>query len=181
MKNKKMVLTSFLSFINTTLSEYKDYDYLNVKLIICALLGLAPNDTIGKDLVATNLSPEKLKELQAKLKFILESLIKRVKHPRSTIIPNTELIEVNLPIRAIIVRNEDGTLDLSITSDDFYSFLIYLFLNSLREIPSNNIKKCPTCKIWFLQTTLREKLYCSNMCASKAGNKRRRNKLGKEL
>lgn len=55
--------------------------------------------------------------------------------------------------------------------------LTYHFLRSLHGAKLSQIKLCPECGQYFLHTTKRDKIFCSNLCAARKGARDRRAKM----
>lgn len=58
--------------------------------------------------------------------------------------------------------------------------LKYKFVLALDGIPISSVRKCPECKSWFIHTSKRERIFCSNKCASKSSNRDRYQKTMKK-
>jgi hypothetical protein len=52
--------------------------------------------------------------------------------------------------------------------------LLYAFYRLLEAVPITSFRRCGTCGKVFFHISKREKNYCRNLCAAKAGNKKRR-------
>lgn len=57
--------------------------------------------------------------------------------------------------------------------------LLFIFLQSLDNVPLGAINKCPECENWFLHASKRTKIYCSNKCAARVVSRRKREKIKK--
>ena len=64
-------------------------------------------------------------------------------------------------------------MSLALTFQELETAMVFHLLSALEELDANDLKICPICRKWFLQQTKREKLYCSNSCAAKSGNRKR--------
>lgn len=62
---------------------------------------------------------------------------------------------------------------LAFTCHDLLSGIVFNFCRALEGTDVGSVKTCPVCKKWFLQQTRKSKLYCSNSCAAKKGNRKR--------
>lgn len=63
----------------------------------------------------------------------------------------------------------NSNIDSSITEK-----VLFHFLYSLHNLPISAIYQCPECSKWFIHTTKRERIFCSNKCAAKSGVRRKR-------
>jgi hypothetical protein len=68
-------------------------------------------------------------------------------------------------------------LYLSLISQNWEDSLKVVFLQSLEGLSNTFFRKCPECGKWFLHTTKKEKIYCTNKCATRKLSRDRRNKL----
>jgi hypothetical protein len=73
--------------------------------------------------------------------------------------PDTAL---NTPLR---LRIKGATLEAS---------LFFNFIRLLEGIPVGAFHKCPECRNWFIHTSKRKKVYCSNQCAARHITRRKR-------
>jgi len=64
-------------------------------------------------------------------------------------------------------------MSLALTFHDLESAIVYHFVKALEGTDVSNIRTCPVCSKWFIQQTRRKRVYCSNSCASRDGNRRR--------
>ena len=69
----------------------------------------------------------------------------------------------------------DSTLQvLTIPTGNLDGVLLYAFYKALEAIPITAFRRCESCRKVFIHTSKRKRNYCSNLCAAKAGNKKRR-------
>ncbi len=52
-------------------------------------------------------------------------------------------------------------------NEGFQDTITLIFLRCLDAIPINAFHKCPECNHWFVNVSKKEKIYCSNRCASR--------------
>ena len=64
-------------------------------------------------------------------------------------------------------------LVLRATGESIQDTIIYFFFQAVGDLPLSALKRCPECRGWFVQTSVRERVYCSSRCATKKGNKDR--------
>ena len=57
------------------------------------------------------------------------------------------------------------------------SSLLYNFMLALDGVPLFSLRQCEECLAFFLHLSKRDRLYCSNQCAAKSGNRRRYQKI----
>ena len=59
--------------------------------------------------------------------------------------------------------------------------VIYDFMKTISGIRNSAILRCSDCGNWNIQLTKRKKLYCSNRCAARAGSRKKRGELKKDV
>lgn len=65
-------------------------------------------------------------------------------------------------------------IKLVFETDTEETTLKFHFIRTLEGVPLGAIKKCPECNKWFLHLSMREKIFCSNPCASRYGIRKKR-------
>lgn len=74
----------------------------------------------------------------------------------------------------------DRVIKTAITATKTEDTLLIYFIQSLSGITIGNLKPCPECGNWFLHTSKRIKLFCSNKCAARKVSRDRRQRLKDE-
>lgn len=92
--------------------------------------------------------------------------------------------EVEVNFRAIPSLSPDGSA-ISIIRAEYKAYspeesLLIYFAQALDGTPLHAIRRCPECLRYFIQTTKRERFFCSNKCAARKVSRERRKKLKKE-
>jgi len=64
-------------------------------------------------------------------------------------------------------------LDVRISGQNIDDVLMFHFLNALKGLRVDSVDRCEECRKWFMRTSERSRLYCSNACATKRANRQR--------
>jgi hypothetical protein len=74
----------------------------------------------------------------------------------------------------------NSPIQVSIKSLDEKTGLIIHFINSMAGLLPASFRQCPECKNWYIHTSKREKIFCSNKCAARKVARERRQRKKKE-
>jgi hypothetical protein len=75
---------------------------------------------------------------------------------------------------------ESSPIELVITPEVGDEGFLFSLAQALHKIPLKSIKKCSECNNWFLQSSKRERLFCSDKCRARKFNKDRRKAIKEE-
>lgn len=71
-------------------------------------------------------------------------------------------------------RTQSSFQVLTIPEGHPQNILLYRFFSLLEALPLTAFRRCDSCNKIFFHLSKRNKTYCSNLCAAKAGNRKRR-------
>jgi hypothetical protein len=95
--------------------------------------------------------------------------ILRIKYPFASLDPR-QLLLFSWPM-------EKAQIELVLEPSESEKAFLYSFLRTISGMNLRLIKRCKECGSWYVQARKRERLYCSDRCRAKKGNRERRKAL----
>jgi len=188
---KARLISDLLNFIQTDLDGLTEGEGREIFQVLALLKGIIPSDIrrwpdakyaskkLNRYLGGSSKKPipidlKNAKELQSNLREFLNKLL--LKQRKSRRLPHIELPEVKL-----FLETEDHFhFQHFPTSESLEEGLPILnFASLLDGLPVGAIRKCEECGRYFVNISLRDKIYCNPKCTWKALSRRRRERLKK--
>lgn len=71
----------------------------------------------------------------------------------------------------------EAPFHLTVKAQNYKDTLLYYFFRSLEGLPLKAIQSCIECGSFFIHTTKRKKIFCSNKCSMRKANRDRRKRI----